>query len=232
MGLDTVELVMDVEESFGITIPDDDAQRIETVGDLFEFIKSQTKLAPAGTCLTAATFYEIRNGMLAAGIDEKFGPSTSLADIIPIRHRRSIWSRLSRNTQLRLPNLERPSWVIIGNVAITMCLSILIALVASGRETSGFIFLVTGITCLFIIGFLTSFVTTPLATKFATEFVTFRGLSERVLALNATKLKNEHGPMGPNDIWVILRDLIVNQLGVDIDEVTPEASFVKDLGCD
>ena len=32
MGLDTVELVMEVEESFVIKIPDDDAQRIVTVG--------------------------------------------------------------------------------------------------------------------------------------------------------------------------------------------------------
>ena len=71
-----------------------------------------------------------------------------------------------------------------------------------------------------------------MASRFATDFGTFRGLSERVLALNASAITNRHGAMGPNDIWVVLRELIVNQLGVDADEVTPTASFVKDLGCD
>ncbi|MDA7910202.1 hypothetical protein N9B44_00885 [bacterium] len=232
MGLDTVELVMEVEESFGIKIPDDDAQRIVTVGDLFEFVKAHTELAPAGTCLTAATFYDIRNGLRAVGIEKRFGPSTPLAEILPEHKRRSFWATLTRNTRLRLPNLVRPSWVIVANVAITICASIAIAFLASERDLSGVTFFAIAIMCLFTIGFLASLVTTPFATNFATEFVTFRGLSERVLALNATKLKNEHGPMGPNDIWVILRELIVNQVGVDIDEVTPDASFVKDLGCD
>lgn len=36
MGLDTVELVMEVEEAFCIRIPDDMAASAETAGDLFE----------------------------------------------------------------------------------------------------------------------------------------------------------------------------------------------------
>ena len=231
MGLDTVELVMDVEESFGIEIPDDDAQKIITVGDLFEFVKSQTELVPAGTCLTAATFYDIRRGLADAGITKRFGPSTLLVEIAPQHDRRPFWTKLARNTQLKLPELVRPSWIVVLNVLVTCGASTLIALVASGRDVSGTIFVVTGIACLFFIGWLTSVVTTPFATQFATDFGTFRGLSERVLALNAPTLKNKHGAMGPNDIWVILRELIVNQLGVDADEVTPTASFVKDLGC-
>ena len=91
-------------------------------------------------------------------------------------------------------------------------------------------FPIIGIARLLFFGFLTSIVTTPLATNFANDIGTFRGLSERVLALNTIKLKNDHGSMGPNDIWVVLRELIVNKLGVDLDEVTPDASFVKDWG--
>ena len=38
-SLDTVELVMAFEEEFGIEIPDDAAETIQTVGDAVSFIK-------------------------------------------------------------------------------------------------------------------------------------------------------------------------------------------------
>lgn len=44
-SLDTVELVMALEEEFGIEIPDEDAEKIQTVGDAIKYIeeKSATK---------------------------------------------------------------------------------------------------------------------------------------------------------------------------------------------
>ncbi|MEM1161912.1 MAG: acyl carrier protein [Pseudomonadota bacterium] len=39
-SLDTVELVMAFEEEFGIEIPDDAAESIQTVGDAVKFISS------------------------------------------------------------------------------------------------------------------------------------------------------------------------------------------------
>ena len=38
-SLDTVELVMAFEEEFSVEIPDDAAEKIQTVGDAIEFIK-------------------------------------------------------------------------------------------------------------------------------------------------------------------------------------------------
>ena len=42
-SLDTVELVMAFEEEFGIEIPDDAAEKIQTIKDAIGFIQSQSK---------------------------------------------------------------------------------------------------------------------------------------------------------------------------------------------
>ena len=42
MGLDTVELVMQVEKTFAITIPDHQAEKMVTVGDMHDFVMRAT----------------------------------------------------------------------------------------------------------------------------------------------------------------------------------------------
>ena len=41
-SLDTVELVMRLEEEFGLEIPDEDAEKILTVRDAVQYIKDRT----------------------------------------------------------------------------------------------------------------------------------------------------------------------------------------------
>jgi acyl carrier protein len=41
-SLDTVELVMALEENFDIQIPDEDAEKIVTVGDAIQYIKDNS----------------------------------------------------------------------------------------------------------------------------------------------------------------------------------------------
>jgi acyl carrier protein len=40
-SLDTVELVMAFEEEFGIEIPDEDAEKLQTVGDAINYLRSK-----------------------------------------------------------------------------------------------------------------------------------------------------------------------------------------------
>jgi acyl carrier protein len=42
-SLDTVELIMALEEEFGIEIPDDEAEKISTVGDAVEYLKKNVE---------------------------------------------------------------------------------------------------------------------------------------------------------------------------------------------
>ena len=42
-SLDTVELIMEFEKEFGISIPDDQAEKIQTVGDAISYIAANAK---------------------------------------------------------------------------------------------------------------------------------------------------------------------------------------------
>ena len=42
-SLDTVELIMELEKEFNITIPDDQAEKIVTVGDAISYVEANAK---------------------------------------------------------------------------------------------------------------------------------------------------------------------------------------------
>ena len=41
-SLDTVELIMEFEKEFDVTIPDEDAEKISTVGDAVDYLNQKT----------------------------------------------------------------------------------------------------------------------------------------------------------------------------------------------
>lgn len=42
-SLDTVELIMEMEDAFGVSIPDEDAEKIQTISDAVKYVENASK---------------------------------------------------------------------------------------------------------------------------------------------------------------------------------------------
>lgn len=77
--LDDVELVQDIEQAFGIRLPDDELSRCRTVGDLFQLVAARLpSRADADRCATAMCFYRLRRAVLTLAPDVQLHPSKSI----------------------------------------------------------------------------------------------------------------------------------------------------------
>lgn len=64
MGLDGVEIVMKVEDAFGITIDDGEAGKIATPGQLIDLVLSKVGRTVDEACLTQRAFHRVRAALM------------------------------------------------------------------------------------------------------------------------------------------------------------------------
>lgn len=104
MGLDSVELVMEVEDRFGVHLPDSECSRVTTVADLAALVISRLPRGE-GACPTARAFFDFRTLMTThAGFDRHLvRPKAQLIDLFPPGTRR-LWSSLHGKNR-RVPRL-------------------------------------------------------------------------------------------------------------------------------
>lgn len=233
MGLDTVELVMEIKEAFDISIPDDRASEMLTVGDLYEFLLEKTadSTLKSSTCLTAVAFYDLRRQLRSLGLSHlEIRPKTQLDRVIPLIGRRTYWQNLSSRMDLRFPRLGRPSWL-----ALLNCMLVAIVVSASflGFAQQN---LVAGIFAAGVLGVISSvllmFLTKPFAIYPASTCSTVRDLVTNLVAINYNTLATRYSTRNPTDVWNALQLIVAEQLGVDRSVVVPHARLVQDLGAD
>jgi hypothetical protein len=121
MGLDSVELIMEVETAFDIRISDPEAEKIITVGDLYETVWKYIRQEPDGRCTSQMLFYMIRRKMVES---LELARNNITLDASPDLLFESAWKRLtykklSEEMQLVFPALvlKRP-WDVIGLLMI------------------------------------------------------------------------------------------------------------------
>jgi len=109
MGLDGVELIMDVEDRFCTSFPDDQLERMQTIGDLHDFIMSRIRQQHSDFCLSAAMFYPIRRILVDQfNVDrDNIRPATSLESLVDTKSRSKFWSNIESVLAIKLPRLKR-----------------------------------------------------------------------------------------------------------------------------
>lgn len=105
MGLDSIELVLEIEDRFGIKIPDAECEKLRTPAALAAAVVA--RLPRAQGCPTARAFFRLRTLLTTAGgaQRDRVKPGAKLNELLPAPLA-SGW-RAMRSRDPRLPNLVR-----------------------------------------------------------------------------------------------------------------------------
>jgi len=232
MGLDTVELVFEIEEAFGVSIPDDEAPKILTVGDLHQFVVKcyrERRGAPTEQLLVPLVFHRIQRA--AANIlhvpPESIAPNDEIQAIVPAASRRTVWKQLAVQTAWKLPDLQYS----IASTVTMLAVAILIGIMATSlRHGIGAILAAAGTGLLvFVVGFIGL---VRWQRNVERNSRTWQSLALTVLSLNYAQISTEYHSWSDEEIWLGVQRIVSYQLGVALDQVTPTARIVGDLGAD
>lgn len=233
MGLDTVELLMDVEKTFGISIPDTEAEKIITVGDFYEAVWRHIGAKHSDQCKSQYLFYKLRTALHNSYTIpiQKIKPAAAPETLFPKENRRRIYKDFSYQLNLELPSLvlSKP-WLQILNgfgwLSIAGALAVAIILY-NFKDAGGWIFLLP-IACIFLTHQLNKLLE-PKRTVITQS--SLRDFINEMLKLNFAKLNAEAGT-NRKEMEAVINKIIIDKSGVEAEEVHAGAIITDDLGMD
>jgi hypothetical protein len=100
VGLDSVEFVLATEEAFQIAIPDADAEKLLTPGDVVDYVLARVGSGRDAACLEQRAFYRLRRASMRLFRAERsaINPSTRWEAVLPTRDTRHNWRLLHQAT--------------------------------------------------------------------------------------------------------------------------------------
>lgn len=229
MGLDTVELVMEIESEFGVDFTDEAAEHCHTVREVALYVYGLVEARPpnAENCPSARRFHELRDRVeaIAPNAAHAMRPDTPVCEALPRGMRRRLW----RTAGFALPRLQLPTW---GHVLIV--LAGLGTFIATGIALAGL--RVDAIASLVLSGAVAIFVTIAL---YVALFPARREVPKGIVTLadlvrDSIRVERKQGKWRSDrpsfsEVLLRVRELTAEQTGIPLEKVKPESSFVKDL---
>ena len=115
MGLDLVELVIRVEETFGVSIPDRDAAELNTPGKVTDYILSRVEQSHDPlSCLSQRAFYSLRREFIEQFSLERqqFVLDVKFKEILPEERRDEVWKNIGSSLGVKKwPAISGTSWL-------------------------------------------------------------------------------------------------------------------------
>jgi hypothetical protein len=109
MGLEALELIMEVEDRFQTRISDLEAGKIFTVGDLYDLLIQRIQKQNSSRCITLEVFYKIRKILEKIyNINRaRIRPASLLTELLHPTERFGFWRIVEQQLTIDLPHLSR-----------------------------------------------------------------------------------------------------------------------------
>lgn len=227
MGLDTLELLLNVEECFGVSITDESAAQLTTprqlashVAELLAAQSPEGSSTRASPCLSQRAFYRLRRALFAeTGLSRnELRPNTPLATLFPDQ-RATAWRRLRRT--LAAPDLPR--------LTVTTTISAIAQIVSTSLSALLAIYLAQSPWSILVAAFAGWFLGLAACDRLGTQFPSgLKTLGNLV----------PYVPVEPPTVWregEILQQvclLTAQQSGLSLEQINPDAHFIHDIGLD
>jgi acyl carrier protein len=232
MYYDTVQFVMDLEERFHITLPDVDAERITTMGNLCDYLANRARLFVMSPCATASAFYKLRRSLSDYGVPAStIRPKTCVSPLLAKQQMRDVWRETGDRFGTVLPSL-RWRW----RLRVTFCMyavASLSLLPFSVTVAPDSLILLIGMAAiaslLLIVGYAYAdrFASVIPQRRVATVGALSRWLVDRCY-LPTDRPDDEIEPW----IWAEISDILCSKMDVDRASLNRDTSFVDDLFVD
>jgi acyl carrier protein len=222
MGLDAVEIVMEVEEAFGISLEDAEAEKIHTPRELIDAVLGKVAHADGSACLTQRAFHLVRRSLMnRLGLKRaQITPAVRLADLAPKPTRPDLLAQLAADlTTGPLPALQRPDRLLQLLALVSIGLG---ALAGIALHQSALAVAACAQTCAW-------FATAPLCLEFPPIIATAGDLARWVTAHKTDLANSIPGGWTREQVAAGVREIVIEQLGCE-KTYREDASFIKDLG--
>lgn len=233
MGLDSVELVMEFEKAFDMRIPDQEAEKLRTVGDVHNYIWNRLENWHSNKCNSQALFYKLRKYCIEQfGVPKNsFQTDRSINDLFPKEERRKKYFEAAKSMYLEFPSLilSKPWNIFLNTVGFISILGsfVLVIILCFFFSYSKWLFLIPVAGLLF-----TLFVSSLLNPKrIIISPFSVRDFTQKTLSLNFIQFSKDSGT-NRKEVETVINHIISDKVGVDLDEISQEKSFVDDLGVD
>jgi acyl carrier protein len=233
MGLDSVEILVNVENAFGITISNYEAEKIATVGDIHNVVWRSIQGRQSMRCRSQQLFYRLRYILINKfnATHEGIVPEASLNDVFPKNNRRLKYRRLQKELNLKLPELVlSPIWaraLTVTGIILIPGMLVAALLLIYGYDRTRWLFLLPGLGLM-----ATVFISNILdAVRVHFKPDKMRDYTQTVLSLNYGTLMQESG-INRKEMEIVINNIIAETVGLELHEISPEKSLTDDLGID
>lgn len=231
MGMDSVEILMSVEEAFGIEIEDHEAEKIRPPADLIELVRAKIAVVQSPICLSHRAFNLLRRSLTRRlGIKRTvIAPNILLADLIRTPDRTDVLKGIAEDTGIGpLPELVRPGWMICsifgGSIA---CAIAFLQLLSSSFAPP---WVVSGATSI-LVGYPAVKMTRPFKTEFPKQIRSVGNLSRWIMAHKPGIANNTPVGWTREQVALRVRETVTDILGCS-GAYREDARFIEDLTMD